>query len=58
MFEAVSYEGEPAESEEMRPQWFNEAKVPLKVCLVSYQSAVGLHSCICSYPVVSMVIIG
>lgn len=31
MYEAVSYEGDPAESEEMRPQWFKEADMPLKV---------------------------
>ena len=31
VFEAVSYEGEPKESEEMRPRWFQEENLPLKV---------------------------
>lgn len=31
MYEAVSYEGEPEESEEMRPKWFGVTELPLKV---------------------------
>lgn len=31
VYEAVSYEGEPEESEEMRPQWFRVTELPLKV---------------------------
>ncbi|CAM9829683.1 unnamed protein product [Pylaiella littoralis] len=30
VYEAISYEGDPAESEEMRPQWFRVADLPLK----------------------------
>jgi len=30
VYEAVSYEGEPEESEEMRPRWFKVANLPLK----------------------------
>ena len=32
VYEAVSYEGEPTESEEMRPRWFHEESLPIKVC--------------------------
>lgn len=31
MYEATSYEGDPRESEEMRPRWFSVAELPLKV---------------------------
>lgn len=31
VYEAVTYEGTPTESEEMRPQWFNVADLPFKV---------------------------
>lgn len=31
VYEAVSYRGDPAESDEMRPQWFKENDLPLKV---------------------------
>lgn len=30
MYEAVSYEGKPEESEEMRPRWFSVENLPLK----------------------------
>eukprot|EP00752_Nemacystus_decipiens_P008300 g7420.t1 len=30
VYEAVSYQGEPEESEEMRPRWFRETELPLK----------------------------
>lgn len=40
MYEAVDYEGEPAESEEMQPQWFLESNLPLKVRLF-------VQPCIC-----------
>lgn len=36
VFEAISYEGDPAESEEMRPQWFRVAELPLKVRQMTY----------------------
>ncbi|CAM9578411.1 unnamed protein product, partial [Laminaria digitata] len=29
VYEAVSYVGEPTESEEMRPRWFQEENLPL-----------------------------
>lgn len=31
VYEAVSYDGEPEESEEMRPKWFSVTELPLKV---------------------------
>lgn len=33
VYEAVSYDGEPAESEEMRPKWFRLTELPLKARL-------------------------
>lgn len=40
MYEAVDYEGDPVESEEMQPQWFLESNLPLKVRLF-------VQPCIC-----------
>ena len=33
VYEAVSYVGEPRESEEMRPRWFRETDLPFKVTI-------------------------
>ncbi|CAM9303448.1 unnamed protein product [Chrysoparadoxa australica] len=30
VFEAVNYEGEPQETDEMRPQWFDERNIPFQ----------------------------